>query len=130
MPRWDPSPEWQGEDAYIVGGGPSLKTFDWDLIRGKNTIGCNSAFVRGADIIKINIFADTKWWGEIGAKRGSSYAGRMVGCFDGPEPECSWLSTMPRLNSGLGRKALGFNGNSGSLALNLALILGAQRVFL
>lgn len=132
MPRWDPKPIWLGEDAYIVGGGPSLRTFDWDLIRGKNTIGCNSAFSLGADIVKINIFGDLRWWEEIGSKQASSYGGIMIGCLSGTEDaKCEWLLTMKRsTQTGLSKKELGFNGNSGSLAVNLALILGARRVFL
>jgi len=35
---------WAGNPAYIVGGGPSLKGFDWRLLAGRLTIGINRAF--------------------------------------------------------------------------------------
>ncbi len=135
MPRWEPSQIWKDQDAYIIGGGPSLKGFDWGLIRGKNTIGCNSAFILGSEIVKINIFADYDWWLRIGSEEGSHYGGMMVGCCPRLKKEkvqTPWLLTMDRHgdSSGLGTKDLGFNGNTGSLAINLALILGARRVYL
>lgn len=132
MRKWDPRPEWEGEDAYIVGGGPSLRDFDWGLLRGKNTIGCNSAFLLGVDVVKILVFADWLWWDRIGRRGTEVYGGRVVGCSDKRlEGEtCPWLLTMDRKEFGLGRDCLGFNGNTGSLAINLALILGARRVFL
>lgn len=124
---------WDGREVYVVGGGPSLKPFDWDLIRGKNTIGCNSAFILGADIIKINLFADFLWWKSIGEVDGAVYGGMMVGCCPRLEKEKNppWLLTLPRKDfSGLAHDALGFNGNTGAMAINLALILGAKRVYL
>lgn len=135
MIRWSPSQIWQGEDAYVVGGGPSLRTFDWDLLRGKNTIGCNSAFLKGEEFIKITVFADYPWWEKIGKLKGHEYKGIMVASCPRLETKGivspDWLRFIPRLKgSGLGKEELGFNGNSGSLALNLALILGAKRVFL
>lgn len=134
MPRWDPNPIWEGEDAYIVGGGPSLHDFNWDLIRGKNTIGCNSAFVLGADIIKIVLFADVVWWLKIGKKGTEEFGGRVVGCMSkghNAKEDCPWLLTMDR-NSvrSVGKTDLCLAGNTGAMAINLALILGARRIFL
>lgn len=139
MPRWSPSPIWMGQDAYIIGGGPSLQGFDWGLLRGKNTIGCNSAFILGSEIVKINIFGDHDWWLKIGRDKGAMYGGLMVACCPArhlKDDKTSWLLTMSRHgeasgeSGGLGTTGLGFNGNTGSLAINLALILGARRVFL
>lgn len=37
---------WHGQAAYVIGGGPSLKTFPWDLLKSKrNLIAINMAFV-------------------------------------------------------------------------------------
>lgn len=131
MPKWEPTEEWKGEDAYVVGGGPSLTHFDWALLRRRNTIGCNSAFILGADIVKINLFADYLWWQKIGKFEGASYGGRMVAAVRRLRGHpCPWLLTVDRVNHGLHTKALGYNGDAGSMALNLALLLGAKRVFL
>lgn len=36
---------WSGQPCYIVGGGPSLRGFDWDLLKGKrNIMVLNKAF--------------------------------------------------------------------------------------
>lgn len=134
MPQWDPSPIWDGEDAYIVGGGPSLQTFDWDLIRGKNTIGCNGAFILGVGIIKILLFADVVWWQKIGKPGTQEFGGMVVGCMSknhNKKEDCSWLLTMERASGrSLGTDTLCLAGNTGAMAINLALILGARRVFL
>jgi len=36
-----PDNSWKDEDCYIIGGGPSLKRFNWSLLKGKKTIGIN-----------------------------------------------------------------------------------------
>lgn len=146
MPHWSPGRIWRGDDAYIVGGGPSLAGFDWGSIAGKNVIGCNSAFILGAEVVKVVIFGDYAWWLNIGksGKAGEdpstpagqglpSFGGLVVSCCSKlHEDETQWLLKMPRSNyAGLGTgRELGWNGNTGSIAVNLALIFGARRVFL
>jgi hypothetical protein len=133
---WAPEPEWDGQDAYVVGGGSSLSNFDWSLICGKNTIGCNAAFSLGAHIIKIVLFADEVWWKKVGHKGTEDYGGRVVACsprMNRQKIGCPWLQFMHRHSvaefSAKG-PALGWAGNTGFAAINLALILGAKRVFL
>lgn len=123
---------WKEEDAYIVGGGPSLKAFDWDLIKGRNVIGCNGAYALGSHICKIVIFGDFLWWEKIARRNAiERYGGIVVGCSSRmkhpPEP---WVRLIRRGGNGLCVDALAWNGNTGSLAINLALILGVQKVFL
>ncbi len=62
MPLWKPVKWWDGEDAFIIGGGGSLKSFDWNLLKLENTIGCNNAFQHGVDICKICVFGDVNWF--------------------------------------------------------------------
>lgn len=38
-PRWIPG-YWQDQDVYILGSGPSLIGFDFERLRGKNSIAC------------------------------------------------------------------------------------------
>lgn len=134
MPRWDPSPSWQGEDAYIIGGGDSLRSFDWDLIRGKNTIGCNGAYLLGVDVCKIVLFGDYDWWDKFGAIGTLNYGGLVVGSHsrlhNNKDPRLLVMRRNPKSGGGLGRTTLGWHSNTGAMAINLALILGAQRVFL
>lgn len=132
-PRWEPGRIWEGEDVYVIGGGSSLHTFDWNLLRGCNTIGCNSAFILGA-VVSICIFADVGWWDRIGCKRLAEFGGLVVASnpsFDEIDLP-PWVLVMDRedVHEGLYTDRLGFNGNTGALAINLALRLGAKRVFL
>lgn len=136
MLRWGPTRCWDGEDCYVVGGGPSLQAFEWARIEGLNTIGCNSAFCLGAHVVKICIFADKQWWEEIGRKGLPSYGGIVVGSANWMEdvaidiPDWVWYIPREGRKNGLSHTGLGFNNNCGSLAINLALRLGAKRVFL
>lgn len=133
---WIPEQEWEGQDAYVIGGGSSLTDFDWDLIRGKNTVGCNSAFILGASVVKILLFADEVWWKKIGHKGTEDFGGRVVSIsarMARRPPDCSWLHIMHHHSKAeFSAKApgLAWAGNTGCAAINLALQLGAKRVFL
>ena len=73
-----PKPKWQGQDAYIIGGGPSLRDFDWELLRGLNTIGCNDAYKLGEAFCKVCIFGDSKWFYHH-ADNLANYGGEVYG---------------------------------------------------
>ncbi len=130
MPKWIPVSEWTGKDVYVIGGGTSLKGFNWNLLKGKLTIGCNAAFFLGQEVCNICIFGDAKFFQKY--KRDlSSYKGVVVtNCSQLQKNSTPWLWTMPRQAVGLHKDALGWNANTGASAINLALILGAKRVFL
>ena len=61
-PRWKPTPIWDGMPCYIIGGGPSLEGFPFQILAGRNAIGCNVAFYLGVDIVPITIFGDTHFF--------------------------------------------------------------------
>jgi len=134
VPWWDPSPIWKGDDAYIIGGGDSLHRFDWDLIKGENTIGCNGAYRHGAHICRIVMFGDILWWDKIGRHKLPEYGGMVVSVCRKlkPGPDQNWVLRLKHhdrrelATSG----AITWYGNTGAAALHLALILGARRVFL
>ena len=128
--RWNPQPFWRGEDVYIIGGGTSLERFDMSLLKHRHTIGCNVAFLEGQEICDICFFGDIKWW-ELFKPQLIRFEGMVV--TNAPalySCDVSWLMTMKRVSKGLALDALGWNCNSGAAAINLALILGAKRVFL
>lgn len=128
MPVWNPEETWKDQDVYIIGGGPSLRDFDWSLLHDEYTIGCNTAFTLGEQVCKICIFGDYAWW-QAFHRELESYKGTVFTSMSRP-PNVSWVWTMPRRPQGLHTDALGWNGNTGSLAINLAMLLGAKRVFL
>lgn len=41
IPNWDDPAKWKGKPCYVIGGGPSFKDFNFDLIKDELTIGTN-----------------------------------------------------------------------------------------
>jgi hypothetical protein len=128
---------WQGEDAFVIGGGDSLRHFDWGSVPvGSNTIACNSGFLLGHWLVRIVLFGDIAWWEKIGRFHLHQFGGIVLGCYPGTIKSAPpWLMTMPRWTkttefSPPDSGALGWMGNTGAMAINLALLLGARRVFL
>jgi len=132
MPRWTPEAKWQGQDAFIIGGGHSLESFDFNLLKpeGILTIGCNDAYLRGSDICNICFFADNKWWKEHKVQLEQFKGAVFTNCPQLQKNTTSWLWIMGRHDRGLSLTALGWNHNTGAGAVNLALLLGAKRIFL
>lgn len=132
MARWLPSKELRGKDVFIIGGGPSLSSFNWDLLRGSATIGCNTAFRLGAGLCHYCIFGDLKFF-ETYKHDLQKYRGKLVTNHPSllPTP-VDWILTMGRLESGLSDTPalLAWNGNTGAAAINLAYLLGADRILL
>lgn len=61
----------KGQDAFVVGDGPSLRGFDYRLLAGKNTIACCNAYFRMRDagvLPSIWLFVDAQFVGEIKSK--------------------------------------------------------------
>jgi len=130
MPRWIPEQKWLDVDAFIIGGGDSLRGFDFNLLKKEMTIGCNAAFLLGEDICKLCLIGDIKCFNKFNGKL-SKYKGIVF--TNAPQllhSKILWLWTMGREGKGLHKHALGWNNCTGFSALNLALILGANPVYL
>lgn len=58
---WNPPKMFAGEVVCIIGGGPSLKTFDISITKGQRCIAVNNSYkiAPWADILH---FADAEWW--------------------------------------------------------------------
>lgn len=131
MPRWIPKPIWQGEDAFIIGGGSSLIGFDFDSLRGRNTIGCNHAFRLGEKVVKFCLFGDVSFFQTNKHEMEKSRV-QIATCHPKLAPfPLHWLFQLDRVKSGLSKgPALGWNYSTGAAAVNLAIQLGAKRIFL
>ena len=133
MPHWKVEHVWDQQDVLIIGGGPSIESLDWSLLKKENTIGCNTAFIHGPEICKVCIFGDYRWWkkyeNELAeyAKKGGIVFTNNQKMFNA---RISWLWTTGRESRGLHDRSLGWNGNTGASAINLAILFGAKRVFL
>lgn len=129
MPKTAPLPDWTGTDAFVIGGGPSLRGFDWTQLHGHNTVGCNHAFLLGADVCSIATFGDYRFWVKFGRALAAFPGWVATNYLLGNNPE--WVHFFKRIDDGLGvGDALAWNNNTGCLATNIALMLGARRVFL
>jgi hypothetical protein len=131
--QWNPEEWWAGSDAFIIGGGDSLRSFDWARLFGRKTIGCNDAYRLGPDVCSACIFGDLRWF-QIHRKSLEAYANQSPVFTNQPSLHTGqgvpWLRTLRRESGGLHTRALGWGGNTGCAAINLALLLGARRVFL
>jgi hypothetical protein len=128
---WSPQRKWEGQDAYLIGGGASLRSFDFNRLKGLNTIGCNDAFRLGGDIIQYCIFGDASWFHRTKIELGEfknpivSVAPSLLAL---PTP---MLCHMKRQRAGIHSGThLGWNYSTGATAINLAISLGAKRIFL
>lgn len=128
--------EWKGGDAYIIGGGSSLRGFNFDCLVGRNTIGANEAFRLGPAICSRVLFADWNWWKtrkfDLELYAGAGGIVYSV-CPDTERFHLPWLRQLRRgITPLLSFRAdtLGWNQNTGAAAINLAFLLGARRIFL
>ncbi len=136
-----PDGAWQGQRCFIIGGGPSLKGFDFSRLRGERVIAVNKAYydVPFADIVfamdrpLLDLITSGKL-GENYRQAFESFWGMKVwldlsgysyppGVYSLPSAgEIGWTKS---ITQGL------FHGqNSGYGALNLALVLGADPIYL
>jgi len=133
VPRWIVERVWDQQDVLIIGGGPSIEHLDWSLLKKENTIGCNTAFIHGSEICKVCIFGDYRWWKKYETEL-AEYAKKGGTVFTNNQKllnvKIPWLWTIGREARGLHEKSLGWNGNTGASAINLAILFGAKRVFL
>ena len=139
-----PDKSWQGQRAFILGGGPSLQGFDFDRLKGERVIAVNAAFIfcMFADILffmdKANFHAPlTKGRMRDGAKKAwEDFKGYKVFLDllnNRKIPGCYQLyanSTIPMGLTHTMKKGLVHGDNSGHGALNLAYCLGANPIYL
>ena len=124
-------PIWKGETVYIIGGGPSLKTFNWDALKGKKTIAINKAFYTypSADIL---YFTDGRFYGwykdDIDNFRGDIYT--ITPASQKLNERIKVLNRGGKLGLTKDRERLAHGNNSGYAAINLAYHLGCKRIVL
>lgn len=128
---WDPTDHWKGQEAILIGGGPSLRRFPFDRLRGKNVIGINDAFRLGPEIVKFNFFGDVGWWTQHRDEIAESSVWFVTNSPTMVEFKIPRLLKMDRLMNGIGQgPVLGWNHHSGAAAINLAYTMGADPIFL
>jgi len=130
---------WAGKRCFIVGGGESLKDFDYSQLEGELIIGVNRAFEKIDP--SIIIFADSRLWGwiengSLGPEAQKKFKDTKslkvaveANIFPYPQ-EVLRLKEYKGLLSESIIHGVALGGNSGFAAVNLALCLGADEIYL
>lgn len=147
-PKPLPAPDaWKGQDAYLVGGGPSLRTLDWSLLADRKNVVCvNMAFV---DVpTAAALFTEDLRFLERVAERPElrvaweRFQGAKVFHCLAPQFEVQAKALLPDIvivhrrrsdkfwSKDWEREGLSLSSNSAIGALNLIDLLGAARIFL
>lgn len=124
-------PIWSGETVYIIGGGPSLKDFKWDGLRGKKTIAINKAFYAypNADLLYWTDGRFYNWYkNDIDNFKGLKYT--ITPTYPGISQDINVLKRGQKLGLEKERDTLSHGNNGGYAAINLAFHLGAKRIVL
>ena len=122
-------PIFLGDTIYIVGGGTSLKGFNFDLLKDKTVIAVNKAFLH-LPFAQVLYWSDTRFFEWYGKEIGE-FSGIKVTCR--PQPKRGDVINL--LNTGkTGLETMSYGlrdgGNSGYAAINLAYHLGAKKIVL
>jgi len=144
---WEVLPDgaWKGKPCFIVGGGPSLETFPFEKLKGHRTIGVNLAFTKFIPTIAFSMDSRFLKWLETG-QYGPAVTKRFEEMVSYRVMLETYPSNFPRLvfalpvfqNYSAGHWAmtysmhegLGHGNNSGYAALNLAVCLQADPIYL
>jgi hypothetical protein len=95
-------------------------------------LGCNVAFYFGSKLVPITIFGDAAFLKQHreGLEHYVEHGGIVVTNSNlVKKPTPPWLKVMKKHRQGLGIDGLGWNGNTGASAINLALLFGANPIY-
>ena len=127
---WTPPKIWEDKTAFVIGGGPSLIGFDWDLISKHRIVGVNDAYLLGP-FIDYNIFGDNVWFKHHRDDMPHAtciHVGAIEKPLDG-YPFVNWMVRVQRRHSE-SPGHIGWYGNTGLSGICLAVLLGATRICL
>jgi hypothetical protein len=132
-------PDWSGETVGIVASGPSLSPDRVGLLAGRcRVIAVNDAW-RLAPFADALYAADAAWWEhhdgvpEFSGMRWTQlgpYGNRPADLKTAERYGLSWWESLPNPGLSLTPGTIHQGGNSGYQALNLAVLMGAERIVL
>lgn len=126
---------WKNKDCYVIGGGPTLKDFldihGWHFFDNKNTIGINH-IIEDYDLFKIFLSLDKRFF-DLTTYDISKFNGLMVlqnkTLFRPDEKTVIFKTRYDGVSEDIGEGL--YSGNlSGLAAVHLAIITGAEKIFL
>ena len=118
---------WAGQRCFVIGGGASLRDFDFSLLENELTIGVNKIYRVFEPTILF--FADRTMYDEIEPLKIKSIKVAVDytnACFD----NVYYVRSAGTKGVGMDIDTLYTGNNSGFGALNLALVLGAEPIYL
>ena len=134
LTRWTPTPIWKAQEVYLIGGGDSLRGFDWKLLQGLHVIGLNAAVYLGVGVCSHLLFGDTKFFKkhEDALERFARDGGKVITTSRAMKVQyCpEWLHQVKKQLKGLSKDRVAWNSSTGAAAINLAFLMGAQTVYL
>ena len=132
--------EWAGQRCFIIGGGESLKDFDFSKLKNELVIGVNRAFEKMDCQINFAMDYNLYEWitagklGVVAQKKFSDYKGYPVWLdsvgYDYPRGIFILPGSKEHIVSSSMQKGIISGTNSGYGALNLAICLGANPIYL
>jgi hypothetical protein len=131
---WEIPRLWADETVFILGGGPSIKEVDFELIRNHRVIAVNHAVSLGP-WVDVVWFGD-KNWGVENRDLLLSFGGLKVTCSTESQvhrriPSVKYVARSKSYGIEYNKRThIAWNGNSGASAVNLAYWLGASTVVL
>ncbi len=133
-PMWTVPRLWPDEAVFLLGGGPSLASFDLDRLRGRRVIALNRLWERApwADVL---YFCDQGYWCKYRDKIAAGWQGGHVVTISKAQASQPGEPRIRNLrktgNEGLDTNTGCLRGNnSGHQGINLAYHLGAKRIVL
>lgn len=132
QPCWTPAPLFAGRTVFILGGGPSLRLFHVEQLRGRAVVAVNSAVLAcpWADVL---CFQDHPWF-EAHAAAVDSFEGLI--CTTAQRSKAARPERIHRLyqeiraDFPIGRPTIKHGRSSGHVAVSLAIAMAAARVVL
>ena len=135
-----PDGTWKDQRCFIIGGGSSLKDFDFSKLKGENVIGVNRAFEKVDCTINFAMDYHLHKWitsGRLGPEardKFENYKGYPVWLdsvgYDYPKGIFIVAGSNKRFLTTSMAEGIGGASNSGYGALNLAVCLGANPIYL
>ena len=132
-----PDGAWRGEPCFVIAGGPSLRGFDFERLRGRGRVIAINRAIEFVPFADIGFFMDNKLYKRLHEPRyrdaWDRFEGRMVflDLVGRDYDDCYHVRSLGRVGLSASIKHGLFHGNnSGVGALNLALCLRASPIYL
>lgn len=127
---WRVPREWIGETAFLLGGGPSLKGFNSEILRGHGrVVAINSSYII-CPWAHVLYYCDRTWWRNHREDVLANYSGQYRVSLTCAEDGTKLLRNAGLNGLSIDPSALVHGTNSGYQAIGLAFHFGVKRIVL